>query len=105
MKIRHRRQLVEVLENVWDNGNATGLDGWVGPGRGTLTVDDHAVSTREKDVTKAADVIAAAGGGMFSDDAIYKAGEQMVAGGHFAILPEAILAIRAVLHALGCERS
>ncbi|MFD6093667.1 hypothetical protein ACFWGN_16235 [Oerskovia sp. NPDC060338] len=37
------------LGDLWDDGNAVGLDGWVGPGRGE-DVDEHAVDRREKAV-------------------------------------------------------
>ncbi|WP_162625528.1 hypothetical protein [Mycolicibacterium llatzerense] len=37
------------LERVWDEGNATGLDGWIGPGRGAGEVDDQAVANRRRD--------------------------------------------------------
>lgn len=37
------------LGDLWDDGNAVGLDGWVGPGRGE-PVDDHAVNRREQAV-------------------------------------------------------
>ncbi|MFF2631979.1 hypothetical protein ACFVR6_03760 [Microbacterium sp. NPDC058021] len=40
------------LETAWDQGNATGLDGWVGPGRGTLPIDDEAVRSRRRDVDR-----------------------------------------------------
>ena len=36
------------LERVWDEGNATGLDGWIGPGRGAGEVDGHAVAIRQR---------------------------------------------------------
>lgn len=51
------RKLVEVLEDVWDDGSAKGLDGWVGPGRGTLPIDDYAVYGRERAIDKALTVI------------------------------------------------
>lgn len=44
----------EALGAAWDDGNAVGLDGWVGPGRGTEPVDDHAVQKREETVAKLA---------------------------------------------------
>lgn len=37
-----------VLEDAWDDGNAAGLDGWVGPGRGTEQVDDDAIFRRDR---------------------------------------------------------
>ncbi|WP_336642811.1 hypothetical protein [Microbacterium sp. MMO-113] len=41
-----------VLGDVWDDGNALGLDGWVGPGRGTEPIDDHAVQARNRAIDK-----------------------------------------------------
>ena len=40
----------EALGRAWDDGNAVGLDGWVGPGRGTEPVDREAVTAREREV-------------------------------------------------------
>lgn len=37
----------------WDEGNAVGLDGWVGPGRGAGEPDSHALYARERDVQRA----------------------------------------------------
>lgn len=37
-----------ILENIWDDGNAVGLDGWVGPGRGTEPIDDYAIRARDR---------------------------------------------------------
>lgn len=37
-----------VLENAWDDGNAAGLDGWVGPGRGIEPVDEDAILRRQR---------------------------------------------------------
>lgn len=42
-------QLRELLNEAWDAGNCTGLDGWVGPGRGG-DVDDQALYNRERDI-------------------------------------------------------
>jgi hypothetical protein len=48
-----RAQLVGLieheLERVWDAGNASGLDGWIGPGRGDGEVDAYAVQQRHRD--------------------------------------------------------
>lgn len=41
------------LERTWDAGNASGLDGWIGPGRGAGEVDDYAVSQRQRDTSGA----------------------------------------------------
>lgn len=40
------------FEAVWDDGNATGLDGWTGPGRGSGEVDDYAIRARERAVNR-----------------------------------------------------
>jgi hypothetical protein len=47
------------LGRVWDDGNATGLDGWIGPGRGAGEVDAYAESQRERDTNGALDRILA----------------------------------------------
>jgi hypothetical protein len=41
-------KLRDALEEVWDDGNATGLDGWVGPGRGAGEVNAEAVYSRDR---------------------------------------------------------
>lgn len=41
------------LGEAWDDGNATGLDGWVGPGRGADYIDHEAVNARERFIRKA----------------------------------------------------
>jgi len=53
--------LSEVFEELWDAGNCTGLDGWIGPGRGAGDVDDQAVWNRERDVKKALAAVTLAG--------------------------------------------
>ena len=40
------------FEAVWDDGNAVGLDGWTGPGRGSGEVDDYAIRARERAVNR-----------------------------------------------------
>lgn len=45
-----REMLTQLLEEVWDGGNGTGLDGWIGPGRGSEVIDDEAVYQRRRDV-------------------------------------------------------
>ena len=52
-------KLAQVLGDVWDDGNASGLDGWVGPGRGTLPVDDQAVWNRDRAIRKYTAVVLA----------------------------------------------
>lgn len=46
-------RIEQALEGVWDAGNASGLDGWVGPGRGAGEVDDQAIYNRNRDVRTA----------------------------------------------------
>lgn len=38
---------------VWDEGNAVGLDGWIGPNRGAGEVDDEAIRYRSRDTERA----------------------------------------------------
>ncbi len=45
--------LTDILEEVWDDGNAVGLDGWIGPGRGAGDIDNEAVQARRRAVGKA----------------------------------------------------
>jgi hypothetical protein len=45
-----RAHLSDSLYDAWDAGNATGLDGLVGPGRGTEPIDDQARYNRDRDV-------------------------------------------------------
>lgn len=57
----HRLVRADVLHEValsfvaraWDDGNGSGLDGWVGPGRATGEVDDEAQQARTRFVHKA----------------------------------------------------
>lgn len=42
-----------ILENIWDDGNAVGLDGWVGPGRGTEPIDEDAIRARDRAIEAA----------------------------------------------------
>ena len=37
---------------VWDDGNAVGLDGWIGPGRGSDEVDAYAIRARERAIDR-----------------------------------------------------
>lgn len=48
---RLRAVAEEIAERAWDEGNCVGLDGWVGPGRGS-EVDDEALHSRRRDVAK-----------------------------------------------------
>ena len=51
-------RLVEAaLLAAWDDGNALGLDGWIGPERGE-DPDEHAIRRREEYVRKALDRLA-----------------------------------------------
>ncbi|QFP97026.1 hypothetical protein SEA_SUERTE_55 [Gordonia phage Suerte] len=43
-----RDALLALLDEAWDDGNASGLDGWVGPGRGAGEIDDEAVRSRRR---------------------------------------------------------
>src|SRR5699024_9965462 len=43
-----------LFEAAWDEGNAMGLDGWTGPGRGTEP-DQHAIDRRERTVDRLVD--------------------------------------------------
>ena len=54
-----RDEVAEALGVVWDDGNGSGLDGWVGPGRGAGEVDHEAVRARDRAVDRALRVIAA----------------------------------------------
>ncbi|QDM56408.1 hypothetical protein PP515_gp61 [Gordonia phage Sidious] len=45
---RMRDALPALLDEAWDDGNASGLDGWVGPGRGAGEIDDEAVHARRR---------------------------------------------------------
>jgi len=42
----------EALGEAWDDGNAAGLDGYIGPGRGAGDVDPEAVFARERVLNK-----------------------------------------------------
>ena len=50
---RVREDAISWVGKAWDDGNATGLDGWVGPGRGTLPIDREAQHARTRMVHKA----------------------------------------------------
>lgn len=41
------------LEYAWDDGNASGLDGWTGPGRGAGEVDQQAIYNRDRAIRTA----------------------------------------------------
>lgn len=55
----HYRMIATRLESAWDDGNATGLDGWTGPGRGSEP-DDYAIRLRERTVDRLSAEIASA---------------------------------------------
>lgn len=59
------RGLEQILGEVWDDGNAVGLDGWVGPGRGE-PIDSEAARCRERAVRKSSDEL-------FSDESVERA--------------------------------
>jgi hypothetical protein len=46
-------ELAALVAEAWDDGNATGLDGYVGPGRGAGEVDPEAVYARDRILAKA----------------------------------------------------
>ncbi len=48
-------RIEDALIEAWDDGNATGLDGWTGPGRGSAEVDSQAVYNRDRVVRKVLD--------------------------------------------------
>ncbi|QWY79672.1 hypothetical protein PP637_gp42 [Arthrobacter phage Persistence] len=56
-------ELTRTIEDVWDDGNCVGLDGWIGPARGAGEVDSEAVRCRERATEKASAAILAAGYG------------------------------------------
>lgn len=49
---------VELLEELWEQGNCAGLDGWIGLGRGVREFDEEAVHIRRRDVAKVLDALA-----------------------------------------------
>lgn len=49
---RPQRSIEEALLLCWDDGNATGLDGWTGPERGEEP-DQHAIEARRRCVDRA----------------------------------------------------
>ena len=51
-------RIAEVLGEVWDDGNCTGLDGWVGPGRGSIEIDEVALHDRKRAIAKYAAMLA-----------------------------------------------
>lgn len=54
-------ELARTIEDVWDDGNCVGLDGWIGPARGAGEVDSEAMRCRERATEKASAAILAAG--------------------------------------------
>ncbi|MFG1794201.1 hypothetical protein [Nocardia sp. NPDC049149] len=48
-------RIEDALIEAWDDGNATGLDGWTGPGRGSGEVDRQAVFNRDRVIRKVLD--------------------------------------------------
>lgn len=57
------KSMAEVLEELWEQGNCAGLDGWIGLGRGVREWDEEAVHIRRRDVAKTLDALTAAGFG------------------------------------------
>ncbi|MBD2760061.1 hypothetical protein IEE94_11135 [Yimella sp. cx-573] len=49
----------QITELSWDDGNATGLDGWIGPGRGAGDVDYEAERARARSEAKVTEVVRA----------------------------------------------
>jgi hypothetical protein len=47
-----REELKDVVGQAWDDGNAMGLDGYVGPNRGAGDVDHEAERGRERMVSR-----------------------------------------------------
>ena len=47
-----RRNLRELLHEVWDDGNCTGLDGFAGEGRCLEIVDSEAIRRRDRVIGK-----------------------------------------------------
>lgn len=48
-----REALTDLVGEAWDDGNARGLDGWIGPNRGAGNVDPEAERAREQMVDRA----------------------------------------------------
>lgn len=46
-------EIEAALEYAWDDGNASGLDGWTGPGRGAGEVDQQAIYNRDRAIRTA----------------------------------------------------
>lgn len=46
-------EIEAALEYAWDDGNASGLDGWTGPGRGAGEVDKQAIYNRDRAIRTA----------------------------------------------------
>lgn len=50
----------QILQELWDDGNAVGLDGYTGPGRGDYVVDGEAIEARRTAIKKARDLLSPA---------------------------------------------
>ncbi|WNT44940.1 hypothetical protein SEA_ABBYDAISY_45 [Arthrobacter phage AbbyDaisy] len=73
------RDLEQILGEVWDDGNAVGLDGWIGPGRGEA-IDSEAVRCRERAVRKSVDEL-------FSDEAVERV-RRVLSKGAYQMTPD-----------------
>lgn len=50
-------RMIELIGEAWDDGNSVGLDGWVGPGRGSNEVDEEALRARSRAIKHAKEKI------------------------------------------------
>lgn len=50
-------EIEAALEYAWDDGNASGLDGWTGPGRGAGEVDKQAIYNRDRAIRTALEIL------------------------------------------------
>ena len=57
MIVEFHDRVVELVTKAWDDGNAVGLDGWVGPGRGSGEVDPEATRARARVIRQAEEAL------------------------------------------------